>query len=67
MTIQPLSLEQTQALIEIVEHDDPEYRHELLEQFILDYGYDESTEDTFTYDHEIISYVHRSIGEPKEG
>lgn len=67
MTIQPLSLEQTEALIEIVEEDDLENVRHLLEQFILDYGYDESTEDTFTYDHEIISYVHRSIGEPKEG
>lgn len=67
MTIQPLSLEQTSALIEIVEEDDLESVRDLLEQFIIDYGYDESTEDYFTYDHQIISYVHRSLGEPKEG
>lgn len=67
MTIQPLSLEQTEALIEIAEEDDLGSIRDLLEQFILDYGYDESTDDYFTYDHQIVSYTHRSIGEPKEG
>lgn len=62
MTIQPLSLEQTHALMAIIDgHDDDEIP-ELLAQFIIDYGYCESTTEHFSYDHRIVSYTHRSLG-----
>ena len=66
MNAHPLSLEQTHALLDILDAPTDELVREGLEEFVLIHGYDESTVDHFTYDHEIVSYTHRSLGIPKE-
>lgn len=57
MTIQPLSLEQTQALSEILESQD----WVLLEEFIVQVGYDESEWAGLTYEYTTVQYPHRFV------
>ena len=58
--IQPLSYEQTQYLASLY-HDlsGPELR-DALEEFVCDYGYDESENDDMSYAEETVTYRHRS-------
>ena len=58
MRVQPLSIEQTQLLSEILEIENDSDLREQLEEFILDYGYDESGVANET---ETVTYEHRSI------
>lgn len=60
MRVQPLSIEQTQLLSEILEIENDSDLREELEQFILDYGYDESDHDDIAYEVETVTYEHRS-------
>jgi len=57
--VEPLSLKQTLALIDILE--DPDNLWSGLENFIAVYGYDESTESDLTYEVVPVSYGHRKI------
>jgi len=57
MTTQPLSLEQTQALSEILESQD----WDQLEEFIVQVGYDESEEHDLAYEYTAVHYPHRYV------
>lgn len=57
--VEPLSLRQTLALIEILEN--PDYLWSGLENFIAVYGYDESEESDLDYEVVDVSYGHRKI------
>lgn len=56
--MESLSLTQTHELLNILESDNVA---ELLEEFVLTHGYDESTQDDFIYATEVITYRHRKI------
>lgn len=60
MRAQPLSIEQTQLLCDILEIESDSDLREQLEEFILDYGYDESDHDDIAYEVETVTYEHRS-------
>lgn len=58
MKIQPLSLEQTQHLGSLL--DEPDLA-QALEEFIVEYGYDECDEDDdLRYETVEVSYTHRA-------
>lgn len=51
-----LSLEQTQALLQILESSDVELE---LEDFIAQHGYDEGNDDDLVYSEVEVKYIHR--------
>lgn len=57
MKIQLLSLEQTQHLGSLL--DEPDLA-QALEEFIVEYGYDESDDDDLRYETIEVSYTHRA-------
>jgi len=63
--IEPLSYEQTQYLASICHDLSPMKLREALDEFVCDYGYDESEHDDMDYETVAVSYVHR-VGTMKE-
>lgn len=58
--IQPLSYEQTQYLADLYYTLDVYELADAIEQFLCDYGYDESEDDDMDYETVTVSYEHRA-------
>ena len=57
--IEPLSYEQTQHLANLCHTLDVWELADALEQFLCDYGYDDSENDEMDYETSAVSYIHR--------